>query len=290
MFGLFGGKKAAKKSDFEIEDDHDEEQESEFLRSLQVNLSRLIAYCESAEVTLQREVAEKLANEAVKPARQVQIVQYGGLKLLVPLTKSTDMEVQRLAAHALANLSVNSDNQRLMADEDAIDCLITLLDSQSDLIQRQAAKALANLGVNNDNKAKIATAGGLVKLLDLAGSKLVSVRIEAVAAVANLAVNDNNEVEIVRLGVDPIVQGAELAADGLYNPGARTEKEITQLEELATQCCRALRNLSVNPDNKARILTQGALYPLQTLSNYHSERIGSQARRALRNLQGGSGK
>lgn len=26
MFGLFGGKKAAKKSDFEIEDDHDEEQ------------------------------------------------------------------------------------------------------------------------------------------------------------------------------------------------------------------------------------------------------------------------
>lgn len=81
--------------------------DSEFLKQLQVNLSRLIAYCESAEVTLQREVAEKLANEAVKSARQVQIVQYGGLKLLVPLTKSSDQEVQRLAAHALANLSVN---------------------------------------------------------------------------------------------------------------------------------------------------------------------------------------
>jgi hypothetical protein len=37
----------------------------------------------------------------------VQIVEYGGLKLLVPLTKSVDQEVQRLAAHALANLSVN---------------------------------------------------------------------------------------------------------------------------------------------------------------------------------------
>ncbi len=77
------------------------------MRSLQVNLSRLIVYAESAEVSLQREVAEKLANEAVKPARQVQIVEYGGLKLLIPLTKSTDSEVQRLAAHALANLSVN---------------------------------------------------------------------------------------------------------------------------------------------------------------------------------------
>jgi hypothetical protein len=37
----------------------------------------------------------------------VQIVELGGLKLLLPLTKSADPEVQRLAAHALANLSVN---------------------------------------------------------------------------------------------------------------------------------------------------------------------------------------
>lgn len=53
------------------------------------------------------QVAERLANEAVKPNRQVQIVEYGGLQLLVPLTRSEDQEVQRLAAHALANLSVS---------------------------------------------------------------------------------------------------------------------------------------------------------------------------------------
>jgi hypothetical protein len=34
--------------------------------TLQVHLTRLIAYAESADVTLQREVAERLANEAVK--------------------------------------------------------------------------------------------------------------------------------------------------------------------------------------------------------------------------------
>lgn len=112
-----------KKSDFEIEED-DQEQgnftvcvecfrrlskaaqlnvftfihtDSAFLKSLQVNLSRLIAYAESADVKLQREVmqlcdktsmpvfcvtvlvsplkqvAEKLANEAVKSNRQVQL-------------------------------------------------------------------------------------------------------------------------------------------------------------------------------------------------------------------------
>lgn len=109
MLSFFGTKKkdSKKDSDFEIVDDPDDCDESVFIKSLRVNLSRLIAYAESADTSLQREVAEKLANEAVMPARQVQIVEYGGLKLLIPLTQSTDPEVQRLAAHALANLSVN---------------------------------------------------------------------------------------------------------------------------------------------------------------------------------------
>lgn len=114
-------KKEEKKSDFEIEDENEEEgglpptlscphslTDDDYIRQLRVNLSRMIVYAESADLSLQREVAEKLANEAVKPNRQVQIVEYGGLRLLVPLTKSPDPEVQRLAAHALANLSVTS--------------------------------------------------------------------------------------------------------------------------------------------------------------------------------------
>src|SRR5690606_37045843 len=39
--------------------------------------------------------------------RQTQIVDYGGLRLLLPLSQSRDSEVRRLAAHALANLSAN---------------------------------------------------------------------------------------------------------------------------------------------------------------------------------------
>lgn len=51
-------------------------------------------------------------NDRYAAERQVQIVELGGLKLLLPLTKSQDIEVQRLAAHALANLSVNSKETR----------------------------------------------------------------------------------------------------------------------------------------------------------------------------------
>jgi hypothetical protein len=48
-------KMSDKKSDFVIEND-EEESDSAFVQSLTVNLSRLIAYAESADTQLQREV------------------------------------------------------------------------------------------------------------------------------------------------------------------------------------------------------------------------------------------
>jgi hypothetical protein len=47
---------------------------------LQVNLSRLIVYAESADTALQREVAEKLANEAVKASPYLNSVDRTGRK------------------------------------------------------------------------------------------------------------------------------------------------------------------------------------------------------------------
>lgn len=69
-----------------------------------------------------------------------------------------------------------------------------------------------------------------------------------VHTVCILCTVDNNEVEIVRVqGLPPLIQGTALAAEGLTSDlSAKTDKEVLQLEELATQCCRALRNLSVN--------------------------------------------
>lgn len=244
---------------------------------------------------LQREVAEKLANEAVKPSRQIQIVEYGGLKLLVPLTKSTDTEVQRLAAHALANLSVNAVNQEIMAREGAIDMLIGLIGSSSELIQRQSAKALANLGVNSENKRKIALAGGIPKLIALAQSPLLSIKIEAIAALANLAVNDANELDIVECGgLVPIVDMATMVArhfnlggrgaDSKGNSGSGGTPE--QYEELGAQCARALRNLSVHPSNKDQVVKHGAADSLALLVTSNNDRVSQQARRALKNIEG----
>jgi hypothetical protein len=59
MFSLFK-KRDEKKSDFELEDDEDDEADTGFTKSLQLNLSRLIVYAESADVKLQREVTFSL--------------------------------------------------------------------------------------------------------------------------------------------------------------------------------------------------------------------------------------
>jgi hypothetical protein len=56
----------AKDNDFVIEEDGDDG--GDLSDTLRVDMSRLIAYAESADVSLQREVAESLANEAVKGA------------------------------------------------------------------------------------------------------------------------------------------------------------------------------------------------------------------------------
>mmetsp|Transcript_20177 Transcript_20177/g.34020 ORF Transcript_20177/g.34020 Transcript_20177/m.34020 type:complete len:296 (-) Transcript_20177:199-1086(-) len=286
----FKSKPEEKKSDIEIEYSDEDEEDDAYVQQLRVNLSRLIVYAESADHSLQREVAEKLANEAVKPSRQAQIVEYGGLRLLVPLTKSSDTEVQRLSAHALANLSVTAENQVQMAREGAIEMLIDLLQSTHDLTLRQAAKALANLGVNPDNKRLIAQSEGIPALIKLLGTSILPVKIEVVAALANLAVNDENEIEIVRQqGLGPIVACAAMVAEALDNDmngkSGFPAREMQYILELAAQCCRALRNLSVNPDNKMEIVSYGAEDHLRVLVRSSNERISQQAKRALKNLQ-----
>ena len=133
-----GAGKSRARGDGKYDDDYKEDDSEDALKQMELHLTRLIAYAESADTGLQREVAERLANEAVKPERQVQIVALGGLRLLVPLTKSRDPEVRRLAAHALANLSVDAQNQIRLADEGGIPVLVDLLECDGAHVQLRA--------------------------------------------------------------------------------------------------------------------------------------------------------
>eukprot|EP00940_MAST-03C_sp_MAST-3C-sp2_P003341 g3341.t1 len=255
------------------EEAYDEASKIDVESAMGKEYKRMIAYAASADTMKQREVAEYLANAAVRPSRQKDIVEMGGLKLLLPLTRSPDIEVKRLAAHALANISVHSENQIKIAEQDGIDMLVNMLIdvNATRAIKQQAAKAMANLAVNRDNKTKIREGGALAPLIALAGSPYADVQIEAIACLANLGVDDVNE-ELIGVGggLEPIVEAALL-----------TGKDN---DELLAQIARALRNLSTHPHNNAKIREIGGIDALKKLSEHEHPRVKIQANRALKNF------
>lgn len=242
-----------------------------FSDTLRVNLQRLLIYAKSSDPLLQREVAERLANEAVSAERQAQIVECGGIKLLVQLTRSADVEVQRLSAHALANLSALPVNQKAMAEaEGSLDMLVELLKSPTPEVQRQAAKTIANMSVVASNMRLIAAKNGLPPLIALVSVPQIKTRIEAIAAIANLAIDDSNERALVAAGAITTILDC-------LRPTLPTDIDFL------TQIARALRNLTHNIESAVILRAAGGIALLEKLAKNSSERVRAQAVAALAN-------
>jgi hypothetical protein len=75
---------------------------------------------------------------------------------------------------------------------------------------------------------------------------------------------------------------AEIARAGGLEPILRAA--ASDNFELQSQAARAMRNLSVNPDNKEMIKKLDGVEVLKKLSGSDNERIQQQATRALNNL------
>lgn len=96
------GNKAAKEKAAADGVDVTAHDDSSFTDALRVHLQRLIVYAEGSDPALQREVAEMLANEAVKPERQMEIVELGGQsaclqRLTIRNTCASDFRAQASA-------------------------------------------------------------------------------------------------------------------------------------------------------------------------------------------------
>lgn len=266
------GSAASRELDIIVDDGALEDSQS-FSDTLRLNLQRLLIYAKSSDPILQRDVAERLANEAVSPERQAQIVECGGIKLLVQLTRSTDTEVQRLSAHALANLSALPINQKAMAEaEGSLDMLVELLKSPCAEVQRQAAKTIANMSVIASNMHLIADKKGLPSLIALVSVPQIKTRIEAIAAIANLAIDDANERALVE-------EGAIVTILDCLRPIQPTDVDFL------SQIARALRNLTHSPDNSAVLKAAGGVPLLDILAKHPEERVRAQAMAALANVK-----
>jgi vacuolar protein 8 len=253
---------------------------TETAEDIRRQLERLTLYAESSDAELQREAAEMLANLAVRPERQEQIVAHGGLRLLMLLTASGNADVQRLAAHAIANLSALPANQGAIARAaGSLEMLLRLVASPIHEVQRQAAKTLANISVIAENMRLIRERGGLLPLVALLGVPQLKTRTEAIAAIANLAVDDENEAALVAAGaLGPITKGLPRAA-------FRAAASAPDDEDLLVQSARALRNLTGTPKHAAALAALGGEALLRNLVASGSDRIKAQAEIALDNLK-----
>ena len=240
-----------------------------FSEALRTNLQRLFLYASSSDAGVQREVAERLANEAVLRERQEQIVKLGGLTLLVPLAQSPDVEVQRLATHALANLSALAANQLAIAEvPGGLEALAVLLGSAHAEVQRQAAKTVANISVVPATMKALAARGCLQPLLAMLSSPLPRTRVEAIAAVSNLAVDDANE----RM----LVQGGALAKVLATLGASPAAFQAPSDADMAVQVARALRNLTAQPEHARQLLGLGGREAMACLMGLRNDNVSQQ--------------
>jgi hypothetical protein len=283
--------KDQEKDELEFYDDSDEESSELSDKQLETHLTRLISYANSASPSLQREVAEKLANEAVNPTRQSQIVKLGGLDLLLPLTLSTDLEVRRLAAHALANLSVDRGNQEVIGDsEEWVTMIISLLTPMVAQSYNSSEDGKKESKSGGERMSSSSTSTADSALAAAQSSAQEAVQRQASKALANLGVNATNKTLISKLGALPplitlsrhpnaSVSVEAVAALANLAVNDSNEEKICELGgiepilggvksgnlDLQSQCARALRNLSVNPKNKKTIINLGGIEILKGL-------------------------
>ena len=165
-----------------------------FTEALAVHLQRLIVYAQDTDPTLQREVAERLANEAVKRAyhSRIGVVQgsmYGSCcRLFASATPGADCGLGRAQASASAHQVSGCGSAtlggacvgQLVCQQCVWGCGCTLPYPHG----RPYASPCAA-----DNQVKMAKEGGLEMLITLLKSTSDLVQRQAAKALANLGVN-----------------------------------------------------------------------------------------------------
>ncbi|KAL1336771.1 hypothetical protein HN51_031178 [Arachis hypogaea] len=168
-------------------------------------------------------------------------------EFLVGKLATGSADTQRKAAYKLRLLAkCGMDSRKIIAEAGAIPFLVTLLLSNDPRIQEQAVTALLNLSIFDNNKILIMAAGKAIENIIevLESGKTMEARQNAAAAIFSLTMIDYSKVTI---GGHP---RATKALVNLLKEGTAVGKR---------DAASALFNLAVYQNNKARIVSAGAV-------------------------------
>ena len=188
---------------------------------------------------VQREMAAALWSMALdNHANQLAIAAADGIPLLVRLlTWSADVHAD--AAGALWSLGFVKENQKLIADHGGIAPLVALLKAAKGA-QETAAGALRNLAALASNRVAISDAGGVPALVAMFnGGSPEGIEQAAGALLALVVSNSVNQSAVAR----------ELVAMLSGSSSAEAQEHVTTV----------IRNLVLDPENRASIASAGAV-------------------------------
>ncbi|KAJ2781963.1 Vacuolar protein 8 [Coemansia javaensis] len=160
-----------------------------------VLVDALIRFVDTATIKVQCQAILTLRNLASDEQYQLQIVEKGGLRSLLPLLQSEYDPLVVSASACLRNLSIHPDNEKPILDSGILECLVGLItQSASEEAQCHVISALRNLVANSDSaKAPFAAAGLFdhIKAVMMSPAASPTVVGEMVAALNVFALDDS---------------------------------------------------------------------------------------------------
>lgn len=198
---------------------------------------------------MQKELSSALWSMAMdNEQNQRAIAEAEGIPLLIDLlaagtglAPSPTAEVHGDAAGALWALAALPENQKIIAEEHGIQSLVILLKLGSEGSRETAAGALSVLAARTENRKLVAESKGIPLLVALLETGSPEAKVQAASAMLILVVDNSvNQSAVAR----------ELVA---MLSSTQTSQEAQE------HVARLLRNLALDPENRASIATAGAV-------------------------------
>ena len=190
---------------------------------------------------MQKEFASALWSMAANNSdNQEAIATAGGIPLLVQLLRGSS-EVHGDAAGALWSLAAATNNQKLIADDGGITALVGLLKTGSKGAQETSAGALHVLASRTENRVLISDVRGIPLLVACFEVGSPEAKDQAADALLTMVVNNSvNQSAVAREAVAVLSNQHSLP---------EAQEHVTKL----------LRNLALDPENRASMATAGAI-------------------------------
>jgi hypothetical protein len=232
-------------------------------------LGALAALARSSEFELQQRAADTLCDLSADFKACREMVEAGGVRIVLQLSKTDSMPIRSKCAVVLHNFSTLTEMLERFIRDGLIESLVSLSQDVAripvgDSAQRMSmawscAAGLANLSKQQSMHAKYITTGAIQALVELSKSLSMEAKQACAVALCNLACTPSCRAPLLEAGVVPVLVAL-----------ARANSETVKAE-----CGQALCNLSCEPGLEEAITTAGAPSGLLITALFRSDTVGT---------------